>query len=434
MDAIDNLKKLGLKENRKYLILVIWLLVNITIIQFPFEFIIQIFGITINLFDLLGIVLYIPFLTFLTFLLILSLISKKDIQKIASWKVLLIFFGTLPLMLLLAFILFGVFLISVISYVFLSSWFILYGAHLSSKRLDNTLKKKIHSKLYRYFEFFGFSIIALLLIGLYLIGSQYIIELLGLTIKQVYINILNFVVIFVGGIIVSFIFIGIIFLFKKLFNAWLGMFSLFIVIYTFYLLVKIFLAIRSTGGSETSILTQIFTLIADLGILLYSISTLMGSQAEMLSKRIKSKRLGLDTFLIFLVYSKVAYEFVHNFPFDLLSGFFYHQILDILNDAMINLWKNIGVFAFFVLILIVMGFYQVKKYNFQERSFKKQVDKDVKDLLSFDKETNLEKVLSEVNASDANDREIPKEFPFKREENIPTVSDNANSSEDFNTK
>ncbi|MFW9949991.1 MAG: hypothetical protein ACFFKA_07690 [Candidatus Thorarchaeota archaeon] len=400
MDAIYNLKKLGLKENRKYLILVIWLLVNITIIQFPFDYIIQFFNISINLFDLLGIVLYIPFLTFLTFLFILSLISKKDVKEIAAWKVILIFFGTLPLMILLAFILFGMFMVSVISYVLLSSWFILYGAHLSSKRLDNALKRKIHSKIYRTLEFFVFSILALLLLGAYLIGSQYIIELLGLTIKQIYIDILNFVVIFVGFIIIGYIIVGVIFLFKKFFNAWLGMFSLFIAIYTFYLLAKIFLAIRSTGGSETSLFTQLFTLIADLGILLYSISTLMGSQAQMLSKRINSKRLGLDTFLIFIIYSKVSYEFVHNFPFDLLRGFFYNQILDILSDSLINLWKNIGVFAFFVLILVVMGFYQMKKYNLQEKKFKHQVEKDVKELLSYDGELMLDQVLPETSITE----------------------------------
>ena len=410
MDTIDNLKKLGLKENRKYLFLVVWLLINITIIQLPVNIVINLFGISINLFDLLGIVLYIPFLTFLTFLFILSLFSKKDVKEIAAWKVILIFLGTLPLMILLAFILVGIFLFSVIFYVFITSWFILYGAHLSSKRLDNALKRKIHSKFYRSLEFFGFSVIALTLIVGYLLGSQYIIEMIGLTIKQIYIDIINFVVIFIGIIILGLILVGIVFLFKKLFNAWLGMFSLFIVIYTFYLLTKIFLAIRSTGGSDTSILTQVFTLIIDLGILLYSISTIMGSQANMLSKRIGSKRFGLDTFLILLIYSKVAYEFVHNFPFDLLKGFFYHQILDILNESFINLWRNIGVFAFFVLTLIVMGFYQIKKYNQQEKKFKLQVDKDVKDMLSYDNESRLVQTLHEESQEEITSNAFPNEL------------------------
>ncbi len=61
MDTIDNLKKLGLKENRKYLILVIWLLINITIIQLPFEFSVQIFAINVDLLDLIGIITYLPF-------------------------------------------------------------------------------------------------------------------------------------------------------------------------------------------------------------------------------------------------------------------------------------------------------------------------------------------------------------------------------------
>ena len=57
MDTIDNLKKLGLKENRKYLFLVVWLLINITVIQLPVNIVINLFGISINLFDLLGMII-----------------------------------------------------------------------------------------------------------------------------------------------------------------------------------------------------------------------------------------------------------------------------------------------------------------------------------------------------------------------------------------
>ena len=112
MDTIENLKKLGLKENRKYLILVIWLIVNITIIQLPFKFAIQIFAVNIDLLDLIGVVTYIPFLTFLVFTFLYSLVAKKDVKEIASWKVLLTFFLTLPLMFFLIPIMVGIFLFS----------------------------------------------------------------------------------------------------------------------------------------------------------------------------------------------------------------------------------------------------------------------------------------------------------------------------------
>ena len=382
MDTIDNLKKLGLKENRKYLILVIWLLVNITLIQLPFDFSVQIFAININLLDLIGVVTYLPFLTFLVFTFLYSLVAKKDVKEVAAWKVLLTFFLTLPLMFFLIPLMVMIFLFSLFSYVFFTSWFILYGTYLSSKRLDETLKRRVHSSFYRVIQFFGGSLLSIVLLVAYLFGSQTIGDLIGLTFTLAVYDTLNYVVIFIGIIVIIFIIIGIVFMFKRIFNAWLGMFSLSVVIYTFYLLIKIFLALRSTGGEESSIATQSIMLIVDLLILIYSISTLMGSQAELLSKKIGIKRIGVDSVLIWLVFSKVAYEFIHNYPFTLFSGFAYIDFIDILDEAIINLLKNIGVLIFFLIILVALGFHQIKKYNLNERKFKVKVDQEVRDLLS----------------------------------------------------
>jgi len=382
MDTIENLKKLGLKENRKYLILIIWLLVNITIIQLPFEFSVQIFGIWVDLLDLIGIITYVPFLTFLAFTFLYSLIAKKDIKEVTFGKILLIFFLTLPLMFFLIPIIVGIFLFSIFSYIFFTSWFILYGAYLSSKRLDDSLKRRVHSSFYRVIQFFGGSILSIVLLTAYLFGAQIIGDLIGLTFTQDVYDTLNYVVIFIGIIVLIFIIVGIVFMFKKIFNAWLGMFSLSVVIYTFYLLVKIFLALRSTGGEETSFTTQIIMLIVDLFILLYSVSTLMGSQAELLSKKIRIKRIGVDSVLIWLVFSKVAYEFIHNYPFALFSGFAYVDYISVLDQDVINLGKNYGVLFFFLILLVTLGFYQITKYNLNERKFKDKVDQEVKDLLS----------------------------------------------------
>ncbi|GAH17138.1 unnamed protein product, partial [marine sediment metagenome] len=168
MDTIENLKKLGLKENRKYLILVIWLLVNITIIQLPLEISIQIFAINMDLLDLIGVVTYLPFLAFLAFIFLYSLATKKVVKEIASWKVLLTFFLTLPILIIIIPILVIIFLFSLFSYVFFTSWFILYGAYLSSKRLDETLKRRVHSSFYRVIQFIGGSILSIVLLGAYI--------------------------------------------------------------------------------------------------------------------------------------------------------------------------------------------------------------------------------------------------------------------------
>ncbi len=382
MDTIENLKKLGLKENRKYLILVIWLLVNITLIQLPFGISVQIFGINIDLFDLIGVVTYVPFLTFLVFTFLYSLIAKKDVKEIASWKILLTFFLTLPLMFFLIPIMVGIFLFSIFSYIFFTSWFILYGAYLSSKRLDDSLKRRVHSSFYRVIQFFGGSILSIVLLVAYVLGSQAIGDWVGLTLTQSVYDTLNYVVIFIGIIVLLFIIVGIVYMFKKIFNAWLGVFSLSVVIYTFYLLIKIFLALRNTGGEETSTTTQVIMLIIDLLILVYSVSTLMGSQAELLSKNLGIKRIVVDSILIWLVFSKVAYEFIHNYPFSLFSGFAYIDFIDYLNEGIINLVKNYGVLLCFLILLVALGFYQIRKYNRNERKFRDKVDQEVKDLLS----------------------------------------------------
>ena len=110
----------------------------------------------------------------------------------------------------------------------------------------------------------------------------------------------------------------------------------------------------------------------------------MGSQAQLLSKNIGIKRIGIDSVLIWLVFSKVAYEFIHNYPFTLFSGFAYNDIINLLDENVINLIKNIFVLLFFLLILVTLGFHQIKKYNLNERQFKDKVDQEVKDLLSPD--------------------------------------------------
>lgn len=409
MPFLENLKKLTFKENRKYLFLVILLLIGIAVIQIPVEYTITIFSYEIDLWDLIGVVIFLPFLTFLMFLFLMSFFSKKDVKEIASWKVLLIFLAALPLMIIISFLLLALFLWSILSYIFFTSWFILYGAYLTSKRLDESLKKRVHSSTYRGIGFIGGVIVALLLLGLYLYGSQYFADLLGITITPIVSTTLNYVVLVVGLIILLFAIIGVLYLSKKIFNAWLGVFSILTVIYTFYLLIKIFFALNSTGGGSSSIYTQFALIGVDLFIILYSISTLMGSQANMLFKRLKLKRIGLDTILIWLIFSKVAYEFAHNFPYSWLAGFPYINVLSYLDESIVNLGKNLGVLFFFILILVVLGIYQMHKYSKREHSFKEQVDRDVKELLAPQFGLKDEETISENQEVSPDEDIIPKD-------------------------
>jgi hypothetical protein len=397
MDSIDNLKKLFLKENWRYLILVVWLLVGVGLVQFEYT-------------RLVGLISFLPFLTFLLYLFLFSLFAKKDIQEVKPWKVLLIFFLSLPLMVLIAFFLIILFAFSILSYFFLTSWFILYGAFLSSRRLDRGLREKRKSNFLRSLEFFGGLGIAVLLSIAYILNSQEIGAFLGESIASV-IYLSNYVVIFVLIVIGLFTAFVIIFLFKKVFVAWLGPWFILLIIYTFYLLIKIFLAFRNatTGAETSSLFTQIILLLADFGILLYTISTLMGSQAEMLMKRLNRKRIGLDTIVLWLVFSKVAYEFTHYFPFSdlglLINWFPNIAGLSWINADWVNFAKNMAVLAFFLLSLLIVGFYQfMKYYKSQKKSGEFEVDISPKKFI--DKLTEVEEKVLDFGEKE---EDLPKE-------------------------
>jgi len=229
------------------------------------------------------------------------------------------------------------------------------------------LKEKKKPKFWRSLEFCGGLTVAVLLSVLYILYSQEIGAYLGETIASV-IYLSNYVVFFVIIVIGVFALFVVIILIKKVFVAWMGPWFILLVIYTFYLLIKIFLAFRSAMGTETSsILTQIVLVLADFGILLYTISTLMGSQAEMLMKRLNRKRIGIDTIVLWLVFSKVSYEFTHYFPYsdlDILINWFPNvaNFLIQINADWVNWFKNIVVLVFFLLTLLVLGSYQFMKY------------------------------------------------------------------------
>ncbi|MHA1669412.1 MAG: hypothetical protein ACTSV5_02415 [Promethearchaeota archaeon] len=411
MDTIDNLKKLFLRENWRYLILVIWLIVGVGLVQFKTT-------------RLIGLLSFLPFLAFLMYLLIFSLIAKKDINEVATWKVLLLFFLSLPIMILIAIVLIIIFAFSIFSYFFFTSWFILYGAFLSSKRLDNSLKEKNFKKTFRSFEFLGGLFLSVFLSVGYILFSQEIGAYLGESIAEI-IYLSNYVVFFVLIVIGIFTLFVIIYLFKKVFAAWLGVWFILLTIYTFYLLIKIFLAFRTATGTETSsLLTQIIMLIGDFAIILYSVATLMGSQAEMLMKRLNRKRIGIDTIILWLVFSKVAYEFAHNFPFStlepLIQWFPNIFLLTWLNSEWVNLIKNILVLAFFLLTLLIIGFYEFSKYFKDQKKLAEKIEEYVSP-----------KAVMEYLTPTSEEPEIPREEVFEDYKESPPAEGLSDISEDI---
>lgn len=368
MEIIDNLKKLFKKENWRLFVLVIWLLVGVTIIQFL---------------PIVGIFIFLPYLTFLMFLYLLSLISKKNVMKYQPWKVGLLLLLSLPVLLLLSIILIILFAFSIISYFFFTSWFILYACYLTGIGIDRKLLKYPKSKTFiRTIIFFGGLVGSLLLLYLFIIGPN-LFDFSAISTVEVPLF-LNLAYIIVGGVVVGLAIFGIILLFKRIFNAWLGTFFILVAGYTLFLVLRIYLGLDEGLNIENipSIWTTIAMLVVDLLIILYSLSTLMGSNAELMAKRFK--RMGIDTAIIWLIFSKVAYEFIHHFPYSLFEQINVPWIyaFSALNNDIINLAKNIAVLAFFIVLLLIIGIYEIRKYTKTQKELKKEVAKDVKELIS----------------------------------------------------
>ena len=352
VDFIDNLKKLS--KNWRLTALVIWLLIGVAIIPYPNPVV-----------SVIGIILYFPFLVFLMFLFLLSLVSKKNIFEYPPWKVIVFLLISLPIMALISIVLIFLFIISVITYFLFTSWFILYGAFLIGKRVDKQAFKTPKAKPFiRTLIFIGGLAGALSLLYFFIIWPT-LIDLSVITETSFVLPwYLNGVYILVGAILIGLAITIVVYKFKKVFNGWFGIFAILVSFYAAFLVLKLWLSMVDTEPEAIgSIWAYIAMIIPDLFIIFYSLSTLIGSQAELLSKRVK--RFGLDTIIIWLILSKVTYEFVHYFPYEIFDivPIPWIQWFSTIDNRTINHIKNIAVLGFFVLLLIIIGIYEIRKYS-----------------------------------------------------------------------
>ena len=365
MEIVDNLKKLFKKENWRLSVLVLWLLIGVSIIQFL---------------PIIGIIIFLPYLTFLMFLFLLSIATKKDILKYPTWKIVLLLIASLPLLLLLAIILIVLFAFSIISYFFFTSWFILYACYLTGIGIDKKLYQYPKSRPFiRAIIFFGGIVGSILLLYLFIIGPT-LFDFSMISTLEVPLF-LNLAYIIVGCVIIGLAIFGIVLMFKNVFNAWLGTFFILVAGYTLFLVVKIYLGFNEDATNTSQPWTIIGMLIIDLAIILYSLSTLLGKNAEFLAKRFK--RMGIDTAIIWLIFSKVAYEFISHFPYTIFEAINipWIQAFSALNNDIINLAKNIAVLAFFIVLLLVIGIYEIRKYTRKQKDLKKEVHYEGRELV-----------------------------------------------------
>ena len=351
MELIDNLKKLGEKENKVYLILLIYLIIGYTALKI----------LTLMNLALIGAIIYFPILGFTSFFWFLSLLNK-NIKEYSISKILFLLIIDCILMILLLFVIVVIIIVSIFSYIFFTSLFLLYGCFKMSKEIDERIYYKQGAWFWRSLEFWGGLTLSLVIIYLAYLGTF---EATNMTNAPAIINIAYIAVIIV---IICLAVYGIIHSFGRKFNGWLGTYFILITIYTIYLVLKVFLGL--TGGTgESSLSTIIGLLILDLFILIYSISSIIGKQGEILAERFR--RFKQDTLILWLIFSKAAWEFAVNFPYGTLGivqalGITFYTEL----GTIVNTITDISVLIIFIILVVVFGYNGIKGYGEEEKRLK----------------------------------------------------------------
>ena len=147
--------------------------------------------------------------------------------------------------------------------------------------------------------------------------------------------------------------IALLFLILGRYNAWLGVFYFWVGIYSIYLMIKAFT--RSGGGTSGGtyglpLPVQIALYVFDLYLVLGTIGSLVGKRADLIAGKLQKipivKWFKTDTLIIWLIFSKVAYEFANSIP-----------------DLQASALKAILVFVLFVPLFFITGLYGIYSYG-----------------------------------------------------------------------
>ena len=360
MGFLENISKLKEKENKIFLFLLIWFLIAFTVMQI---------SIYLN-YAIIGIFFYFPLLGFTLFLWFISF-SNVKIREYSYPKLLLLIL--LEFLLVIVFVILTVIfmIVSIFSYVFFTSFFSLYGCYQMGKELDERLYYRKLSWLWRGLEFFGGLILSVLLLLVFLFATWEATRIVGVT------EIIIVAYIVVIGVIASLTVYMVVSGVKRKFNAWLGTYFLLITFYTVYLVLRIFMGIASEAGPTTSTsddlaASGIFValLLLDIFILIYSISCILGSQGEILAEKLPHFK--QETLLLWLIFSKISWEYAANFPYGTLGivqeiGIQEIQILGMLLRVVVS----VIVLIIFIVLIIVFGVKGIRKYGDEIELMKK---------------------------------------------------------------
>ncbi len=356
--GFKDLKKIGKKENRIFLILIIWLLIAFTFVSFDIP------GIN-EILDLIGFILFIPLIIVCMVLVLIAVFTDKEVKEITLKQYIIYFIiGILIMIIFTTFsLILGLILmiLAILSYVMITAIFTLYGCYKKGIEWDEKIYNwpRPINFFARWIQFFGGIIIAIILL-LIAAGAGTIWGLVSKDIANFYI-LIPWLIILV--IIVLAIF-GYLFVFLAKLNAWLGVFFIWVALYTYYLMFNAFYSLSKSDGTGTSSLGGDFALyiqiglyIFDLILILSTIGTLVGERTEVIGKTLHMKS---DTILIWLIFSKAAYEFVELIP-----------------GLKVGTFKAVGVFILFLPLILITGIYGIFHY-FKVKKERKKKKKEKK--------------------------------------------------------
>jgi len=348
--GLKDLGQLFIKRNIVFAILVAWLLFGFVALYFSLAF----QGL------ILSRVLFFPLLTICLVLFLYTAVFRGDVRHM-TWKN-LGKAGSFMGIAIIAYFLIGIYLfttmidlftslmfvISIFSYIFITVIFAMYFCFEKGVKFDDSVYKAPTAISFpvRWGIFlFGFLIsIILVLYGPSRIAGEAPLVPKTIESKELAFT-LTIVPIVTILMIFAFVIIAILVLIiKKKFNAWLGVFFVFIGSYISFLMISALFTVK--GGQTLPILiARILMFSFDLLILLISIGSLIGKRADLISKKLKF--ISSDTILIWLIFSKAAYIYSDN----------------ILPSGDLTMMKGVAIFYLVIPLMVAMGLYGIIKYG-----------------------------------------------------------------------
>ncbi len=346
--GFKDLKKLGKKENRIFLFLIIWLLIDFSLFSFTLP---GIFEVPV----LIGFLIFIPLLGLCLILGLIAVFTNKEIRKISNKK--LIIYGLLGTGIIIIFSRLSLILaiLGIFLFIFITALFTLWSCYENGVSWDEKIYRwpSPFNHLARWLQFLLLPIVAaIIILAAALAGTVWAIISPNIAILYAYVGwaIIGICALLWG---LSFLFI----LLGKL-NSWIGVFFIWVGLYTWYLMFKAFLSLSleldPTGSSiegEFMIIIQTGLYIFDLLLILSVIGKLIGERSEKLSKTL---HMNAETLFIWLIFGKAAFEFV-----------------DIIPGTDIGTLKAALVFILFLPLILITGLFGLINYFKVKKGMKK---------------------------------------------------------------